>query len=162
MAGNLSAKSLIMSLTKFISRGGNISIIFSVNGTNLVGAEKELKSSLKNIDFGLVAPKLSPYNTEWKLNPPSSPWMGGVWESLIKQVKQSLKFITNHQAFTEKTLVTIFCEIESILNQRPLTAISDDCQAFEVLTPSHFFIGAYSPNLSPGLFSNSETNHQKR
>ena len=162
MAGDLSADSLIMSLTKFISRGGNISIIFSDNGTNLIGAEEELKSALKNIDFGLVAPKLSPCNTEWKVNPPSSPWMGGVWESLKKQVKRSLKSVTNHQVFTEKTLVTIFCEIESILNQRPLTAISDDCQALEVLTPSHFLIGAYLPNLPPGLFSNSETNDKKR
>ena len=77
--------------------------------------------------------------------------MEGVWDSLIKEVKRSLKSVTNHQVFTEETLVTILCEIKSILNQQPLTAISDDCKGFEVLIPSHFLIGAYSPNLPPGV-----------
>ena len=88
--------------------------------------------------------------------------MGGVWVSLIKEVKRSLKLVTNHQVFTKEKLVTILFEIESILNQQPLTASSDECQDFEVLTPSHFLIGAYSPNLPPGVFSNSEINHKKR
>ena len=116
----------------------------------------------RSSDFGLVTSKLSPCNTEWKFNQLSGPWMGRVWVSLIKQVKRSLKSVTNHQVFTKETLVTILCEIKSILNQQPLTAISDDCQDFEVLTPSHFLIGAYSPNLLPGVFSNSEINHKKR
>ena len=150
-AGDLATGSFIMSLGRFISRGGNIRIIFSDNGTNLVGAEKELRLALKNFDFDLVAPKLSPWNTEWKFNPPSSAWVEGVWDSLIKEVKRSLKSVTNHQVFTEETLVTILCEIKSILNQQPLTAISDDCKGFEVLIPSHFLIGAYSPNLPPGV-----------
>ena len=63
--------------------------------------------------------------------------------------------------FTEETLVTVLREIESILNQQPLTAISNDCNDFEVLTPSHSLTGAYSPNLPPGVFSNSEINHKK-
>ena len=61
---------------------------------------------------------------------------------------------------TQEELVTIFCEIESILNQTPLTPTSNDCKDFEVLVPSHFLIGAYSPNT--GVFSNSEINHWKR
>ena len=67
-----------MSLGRIISWRGNISMIFSDNGTNLVGAEKELRLALKNVDFDEVTSKLSPYNTEWKFNPPSRPWMGGV------------------------------------------------------------------------------------
>ena len=78
MAGDLSTDSFLMSLRRFISRRGNISITFSDNGTNLVSAEKELRLALKNVDFDLVTSKLSPYNTEWKFNPPSSLWMGGM------------------------------------------------------------------------------------
>ena len=65
MAGDLSTDSFIVSLKILISRRGN-SIIFSDNGTNLVGAGKELRLALKNVDFDLVTSKLSPYNTEWK------------------------------------------------------------------------------------------------
>ena len=78
MAGDLSTDSFLMSLRRFISRRGNISITFSDNGTNLVSAEKELRLALKNVDFDLVTSKLSPYNTAWKFNPPSSLWMGGM------------------------------------------------------------------------------------
>ena len=80
-----------------------------------------------------------------------------MWESPIKQAKRSLKSVTNHQVFTEEALVTILCEIKSILNQRPMTTISNDCKDFEVLTPSHFLIGAFSSNLTPGIFNNSES-----
>ena len=59
--------------------------------------------------------------------------MGGTWESLIKQVKQSLNSVTNHQVFTEEALVTILCKIESILSQRPLTAISDNVKILKSL-----------------------------
>ena len=78
MAGDLSTDSFLMSLRRFISRRGNISITFSDNGTNLVSAEKELRLALKNVDFDLVTSKLSPYNTEWKFNPQSSLWMAGM------------------------------------------------------------------------------------
>ena len=38
-----------------------------------------------------------------------------------------------------------------------MTTISDDCKDFEVLTPSRFLIGAFSSNLTPGIFNNSES-----
>ena len=43
---------------------------------------------------------MSRQNIEWKSNH-LSPWMGGVWESLVKSVKQVLRVITRDQAFTE-------------------------------------------------------------
>ena len=57
----------------------------------------------------------------WKVNPPTSPWMGGAWESLIKSVKRLLKAITLDCIFTEETLYTFLCEVESLLNNHPVT-----------------------------------------
>ena len=48
-----------------------------------------------------------------EVNPPSSPWMGGVWESLVKSVKRSLKVITRDRVFTEESLYMFLCETES-------------------------------------------------
>ena len=104
--------------------------------------EKEFKLALKNVNFDLVTSKLSPCNMEWKFNPPiTSPRMRGVWESLIKQVKQSLKSVTNHQVFTEQTVVIILCQIESIFNQQTLTAISDDCKDLKSLHQAISLLG---------------------
>ena len=59
---------------------------------------------------------MSRQNIEWKSNP-LSPWMGGVWESLVKSVKQVLRVITRDQAFTEDSLTAFLCKEEFLSNQ---------------------------------------------
>ena len=88
--------------------------------------------------------------------------MGGAWESLIKTVKRSLKAITLDGIFTEETLYTFLCEIEFIVNQRRLTATSDDIRDYDVLTPNHFIIGETNANLTTGQFDNSQINYRKK
>ena len=85
--------------------------------------------------------------------------MDGRSVGVYKKVKLLLLSVANHHVFIEEALVIILYEIRSILNQRQLTAIRDNCKHFEVLTPSHSLIGAYSPNLLSGIFINSEMNH---
>ena len=63
--------------------------------------------------------------------------MGGAWESLIKSVKRSLKAITLDRIFTEEALYTFLCEVESLLNNRPVTPSSDDINDYEALALNH-------------------------
>ena len=67
--------------------------------------------------------------------------MGQVWESLVKSVKRSLKVITRDRAFTEESLYMFLCEIESVINNCPLTPTSDSISDFEALTPNYFLLG---------------------
>ena len=46
IAGDLSSDSFILSLRCFIARRGNVKNIRSDNGTNFIGAEKELKAAI--------------------------------------------------------------------------------------------------------------------
>ena len=85
-------------------------------------------------------------------------WMGGAWEALVKTVKRALRTITREHLFTEDALTTFLCEVESIVNQRPLTPNSDNIDDFEVLTPYHFLLGSQSFNPSPGDFNDSQIN----
>ena len=105
---------------------------------------------------------MSDYYIEWEFNPPASPWMGGAWESLIKSVKRALKAIVRDRLFTDEALYTFLCEIESILNHRPLTAVSDDINDYDSLTPNHYLTGTDTPNLSPGKFENKEIDFRKK
>ena len=104
IAGDMSTDSFIFALRRFVSRRGPIDIIRSDNGTNFIGAERELRNTLKELDRTLISSELNHYRIEWKFNPPSSHWMGGVWESLVKSVKRSLKVITRDRVFTEESL----------------------------------------------------------
>ena len=94
----------------------------SDNGTNFIGAASELKDALD------IYP------------PPFSPWMEGGWKSLIKSVKRAMKAITLDRVFTYEALYTFICETECIINQRLLTAISDDVNDFDTLTLNHCLI----------------------
>ena len=71
-----------------------------------------------------------------------------------------LKAITLDRVFTNEALYTFLCETECI--KRPLTAISDDVNDFDTLTPNHFLIGEAHPNQSPGEFSSKEINYPKK
>ena len=84
--------------------------------------------------------------------------MGGAWEALVKTVKRTLRTITRERLFTEDALTTFLYEVESIVNQRPLTLNSDSIDDFETLTPYHFLLGSPSFNSSPGDFNDSQIN----
>ena len=90
--------------------------------------------------------------------------MVGSWELLIKSVNQALSAISADKIFTDKTLRTYFCEVESILNKRPLTPISDDIHDFEAITPNHLLIGYQNDENSfanPTHYIKGLQNHSK-
>ena len=157
IAGDLSTDAFILALRRFISRRGKVNIIRLDKGTNFVGASKELKQAIKNIDQNTANKHLIAKGINWKFNPPVSPWMGGIWESLVKFVK----VIIRNKLFTEECLSTFLCELESILNQRLLTPISDDVNDLKALIPSHFIIGSYK-NTVPGVFHKQEFDYHRK
>ena len=121
IAGDMSTDSFILALIWFIPQQGPIDIIQSDNGTNFVGAEKELRNALTELDQTIISSQLNHYHIEWKFNPPSSPWMGGVWESIVKSVNRSLKVVIRDRVFTEESLSMFLWEVESVINYHPLT-----------------------------------------
>ena len=99
---------------------------------------------------------------EWIFNPPVSPWIRGASESLIRPVKRALKFITHDTFFTEELLYTFFCEIESLLNPRTLTHISDDPNDNSALIPNHILLCQESNNYNPDNFIDDKINLRKK
>ncbi|KAJ8390516.1 hypothetical protein AAFF_G00103130 [Aldrovandia affinis] len=54
------------------------------------------------------------------------------------------------------------CEVESIINGRPLTTISDDMNDLEPLTPNHLLLLKSQPNMPPGIFNKDDMYTKKR
>ena len=72
--------------------------------------------------------------------------MNGAVEAVVKFSKRRLKAVTRDRLFKEETLSTYFTEVEAVLNNRPLTLISDDVTDLQPLAPNYFLIGRGNPN----------------
>ena len=147
LAGDLSTDSFILALRRFRARRGNPRLIRSDNGTNFVGAEREIREALSRWDQNKIRKELSNYNIEWKFNPPLAPWMGGAMEAMVKLTKKALRSTIKERVLTEEALHTFLLEVESTINSRPITPLSDDINDFEALTPNHFLLGRPSLNI---------------
>ena len=98
----------------------------------------------------------------WHFNPPSAPWFGGVWESLVKSCKSAMRKVLGKQTVTDEVLLTVFKEVAALLNARPLTHLSVDPEDPEPLTPNHFLTGRAQPSLAPGHFDPTEVLSRRR
>uniref|UniRef100_A0A1B0D7Y5 Integrase catalytic domain-containing protein n=1 Tax=Phlebotomus papatasi TaxID=29031 RepID=A0A1B0D7Y5_PHLPP len=147
IAHSLSTDSAIMAIRRFISRRGPVRELFSDNGTNFHGADKEMREALMQIDNEKIRDTLSAKFIEWSFNPPAAPHMGGCWERLIRSVKTALKATLAFHSPTDEILQTIFAEIEYIVNNRPLTHVSIDPSDPMALTPNHFLLGRNASQL---------------
>lgn len=162
VASSLDTSSAIMAIRRFVSVRGCPSEMWSDNGTNLKGADKELQQHIKTFDQSIIQQEMSVKGILWHFIPPLSPHMGGSWERMIGLVKTSIKaaFIEHHPK--EETLRTVLSEAQALVNSRPLTEISNDSEDADCLTPNHFLIGTASTNPIPGVFEKFELTSRKQ
>ncbi|XP_029176084.1 uncharacterized protein LOC114944355 [Nylanderia fulva] len=137
-----STEGFLAALSRFTSRRGLPSHIYSDNGTNFIGADKELRNAFRVIiQDPILKSQIANDRITWHFNPPAAPHFGGVWEANVKNVKYHLKRVIGTHVLTRVEFQTLLCRIEACLNSRPLTPMSDDASDFTALTPGHFLIG---------------------
>ncbi|XP_065883158.1 uncharacterized protein [Dysidea avara] len=80
---------------------------------------------------------------EWYGNsfPKKAPWFGGFWEQLIGLTKTSLKKVLGRFHISLPILQTMITEIETVLNDYPLTYTSSDIADPQPLAPAHLLYG---------------------
>ncbi|XP_065197584.1 uncharacterized protein LOC135829105 [Sycon ciliatum] len=140
------ATSLTMAIRRFTARRGHPAKMYSDNGTNLHGVDKELSTALSALQQDQLTTELTLHSIQWHFNPPAAPHMGGVWERLVHSVKSALRAIMDVRTPSDEVLATAFAEAEVLVNSRPLTHVSVDPNDPEALTPSHLMISTSSPN----------------
>ncbi|XP_032781189.2 uncharacterized protein LOC116919325 [Daphnia magna] len=141
---SLSATDFLLALRKFIALYRQPVIIHSDNGTNFVGAERELREAMEALHASGEVPEfLKNAGIEWSFQPPRTPNFGGAHESLVKSAKRALYNALEIESKglhypTEDLLRTLLYEVAGLLNTRPLTYASSDPADFRPLTPNDF------------------------
>ena len=162
MADSLDTDSCINAIRRFVARRGQVTEIRSDNGTNFVGAEKELRREIQKWNQQKINDSLLKQDITWRFNPPTASHFGGVWERQIRTVRQVMTSIIREQALTDEGLRTLFCEVEAIVNSRPLTKTSEDPNDFEALTPNHLLLLKGKPDMPPTITSKNDQYARRR
>jgi len=146
LCASLSTEDFLATLTRFVSRRGCPSDIYSDNGSNFVGAReeiRELEALLGSRESRQSTSHFAQRNgIRWHNIPPRAPHFGGLWEAAVKTMKTLLKKNLTPHLLRFDELYTLLTEAESILNSRPLTPIrQDEVSQGLVITAGHFLIG---------------------
>ena len=168
-ANSLDTASFINALRRFTCRRGPVRQLRSDQGSNFVGAKRELKEAVSEFDDNQIKEELLKNNCDWitfKMNVPSASHMGGVWERQIRTVRSVLSAILekNGAQLDDESLRTYLCECEAIINSRPLTVTNlNDPSSLEPLTPSHLLTLKSKVVLPPpGMFQTPDLYSRKR
>ncbi|CAK1603668.1 unnamed protein product [Parnassius mnemosyne] len=158
---DLTSQAFIAAFRRFVARRGHCSHLWSDNGTNFVGAAKELRRMFevgKNNMAKEIAELLANDGTTWHFIPPKAPNFGGLWEAGVKSAKQHLSRISGATRLTYEEMTTLLAQIEACLNSRPLCQMDDTLETLDPLTPGHFLIGEPLIGLPENDYVNKNVN----
>ena len=145
LVSSLTKDDCILALRKFIARRGMPARIITDNGTNFLGARRDLlklRALLdKNDKENSIITFIHQGACEWLTIPPRAPHFGGIWEAAIKSMKRHLRRVVGLQVLSYEEFLTVLNQIEAILNSRPLFPLTNDPNDTVALTPAHFLIG---------------------
>ena len=126
LVSSLDSVSFIRSFRRFISRRGCPSNVIWDNWKNSVSVEtKRFVSSI---------------GVNWITNLPLAPWHGGFFDWLVKSTETLLREQLEKSRLNYEELQTVLCEVETILNNRPLTYYYSD-NTKQCVTPNHLLFG---------------------
>lgn len=80
----------------------------------------------------------------------------------MRSTKSHLKKVIGDSTLTFEELSTVLTQIEACLNSRPITAITDDPDDANPLTPGHFLVGESLINLSDINYTNKNISNLQR
>ncbi|KAK7092464.1 hypothetical protein V1264_008203 [Littorina saxatilis] len=163
---DMTTDSFICGLRRFIAIRGNVKTIRCDRGTNFVGAAREFRQARHEMDPDRVVKEMVERNCNFIFNPPHASHFGGVWERLIRTVRQVFSglLLEHGSRLTSDTLSTVFHEVASVVNNRPLCVTQlEDPTSCEPLTPNHLLTLQPEPIFPPpGTFQKEDQYSRKR
>lgn len=135
LVDSLSTVVFIRTLRRFIVWRERISVLYADYGTNFHGTS----NYLSEVDWNEITKTTSLKKITWKFNPPMAAWWSGWWERLTRLLKPLLVPNLGRSSVNLDEFSTLNCECEALLNERPITYVSDESTELKPFTPSKCF-----------------------
>ncbi len=97
---DMTADEFLQAYDRFTARRGVPTLVVSDNGTNFIGGRNERRRLWNKYKCNYIQRKRP--DTEWQFTPPKGPHFGGVYERLIRSVKEAV-----YHTFTTKKSSTL-------------------------------------------------------
>ena len=149
----LDLNNFFLAFSRFVNLRGAVDTMYSDNGSTFHAAASVLPSLLSSTEFHN---SLHKRNISWANIPPYAPSQGGAWEIMVKLFKASLTRVMN-KICRKPSLIelqTFMSDAVRIVNDRPLTTVSDKPNDLALLCPSSFLGQQLAPYTPVGTFHN--------
>ena len=162
VAHSLDTDSFLNALRRFIARRGKPVLVRTDNGSNFVSGDKEICANILQWNTQWIHEQLLQQDVPWMFNPPSGSHHGGIWERCIRTTRKILNALLKEQILSDESLMTLLCEVGSIMNGRPITKVSQDPRDLEALSLNHLLLLRSGSVLPPGIFRKEDTFSRRR
>ncbi|KAI5181997.1 hypothetical protein NEOKW01_2139, partial [Nematocida sp. AWRm80] len=143
---SLSSNCLIRSLRKFIARHGTPKTMLSDNAKQFHTTDKALQAIwTAATESRAFQNYCDNSHIQWKFIVERAPWQGGVYERMVKSIKDPLRSAIGRRRLHIDDFEVLLTEIEAIVNTRPLTYT--EAEEGTVLRP----IDLLNPNVNLGI-----------
>ncbi|XP_064629179.1 uncharacterized protein LOC135488484 [Lineus longissimus] len=152
VATDYSTEGFLMVLRRFFAVRGYPTTLWSDRGSQLVGADAELRRAVENWEQAELKNFCHERQMEWKFFTPTAAHQNGCAESMIKTTKLAIKRAIGEQTLTALELQTVFFEITNLINSRPIGRCTNDPDDGPYLSPNDLLLGRASSTIPQGPF----------
>ena len=127
-------------------------MIFTKKFDRDINKEKCKENGQRVVCFKVTPPTTHLFKREidWHFNPSAASHMGGVRKRQIRTIRKVLMIVIPQQTLDNEALMTLLTVVEGIVNNRPITQLSDHPRDSTPLTPNHLLMLRQGPSLPHG------------
>ena len=156
LASDLTTMEFLQVLRRFFSYRGYPKVLISDNGSQMVGAERELRLMIEGWDNSKLKEYCADRGMKWQFTTPDAPHQNGCSEAMVKTVKKALKKAIGEAVLTPFELYTCLLEEANLVNQRPIGRIPNDPDDGAYLCPNDILLGRATNTVPQGPFRHTE------
>ena len=156
IATDASTMAFLQVLRRFFSYRGYPKLLISDNGSQMIGAERELRLMIQGWDNTQLKEFCANRGMKWQFTTPLAPHQNGCSESMVKTTKSALKKAIGDAVLTPFELYTCLLEAANLVNQRPIGRVPNDPDDGTYLCPNDILLGRASSTVPQGPFRQTE------